>query len=120
MGVGGGRRVRAIPVIKPLPNNTLQFVRTVAALYRPGADNHAIIAHHKIDLFLAFLRLRYREATDDLAAEPFRAALAQKTGRPRADINELLRRLHGIRTASYVSDGELLWLSEVLSEFRRR
>lgn len=117
--VHGRRRQRVIPVVKPLPNNTLQFVRTVAGLYRQG-DNHAPIAHRKIDLFLDFLRTRYKEPTADLAAESFRALLAQKAGLPRADLDELLRRLGGLRTSSYVSDGELLWLSQTLSEFRKR
>ncbi|MBC7449018.1 MAG: hypothetical protein H7330_13270 [Hymenobacteraceae bacterium] len=117
--VHGRRRQRVIPVLKPLPNNTLQFVRTVAGLYRQG-DNHAAIAHRKIDLFLDFLRVRYKEPTDDLTAETFRALLTQKSGLPRADVNELLRRISGVRASSYVSDGELLWLSQTLSEFRRR
>ncbi len=117
--VGGRRRQRVIPVVKPLPNNTLQFVRTVAGLYRQG-DNHAAIAHRKIDLFLDFLRTRYKAPTDDLNAESFRALLAQKAGLPRADVDELLRRLNGVRASSYVSDGELLWLSQTLSEVRKR
>ncbi len=117
--IGGRRRQRIIPVVKPLPNNTLQFVRTVAGLYRQG-DNHAPIAHRKIELFLDFLRTRYKEPTDNLAADAYRELLAQKSGLPRADINELLRRLNLIRTADYVSDGDLHWLSHALSEFRSR
>ena len=117
--VNGRRRQRVIPVVVPLPNNTLQFVRTVAGLYRQG-DNHAPIAHRKIELFLDFLRVRYKESTDDLTADSFRALLARKAGLPRADVDELLRRLAGLRTSSYVSDGELLWLSQTLSEFRKR
>ncbi|QJX45741.1 DUF4350 domain-containing protein [Hymenobacter taeanensis] len=40
------RRQRIIPVLKPLPNTTLLFTRTVAALYRQGT-NHALIAEKK-------------------------------------------------------------------------
>lgn len=117
--VHGRRRQRVIPVVAPLPNNTLQFVQTVAALYQQG-DNHAIIVRRQIDLFLDHVRTRYRLPTDDLTADDFRAALALKTGLPRADLDELLRRLAGLRASSFVSDTDLLWLSEALSAARNR
>jgi hypothetical protein len=117
--IGAKRRQRAIPLVKPLPNNTLQFVGTVAALYRQG-DNHARIAHRKIDLFLDFVRSRYNEKTDDLSNAAFRQTVTLKSGLPRADIDELMRRVALIRTADWVSDGELMWLSQALSEFRKR
>ena len=117
--VNGRRRQRPIPVVKPLPNNTLQFVHTVAGLYRQG-DNHAAIAPRKIDLFLDHLRTRYRAPTDDLGADSFRELLAHKLALPRADVDELLRRLDGLRQSGYASDGELLWLSRTLSELRKR
>ncbi len=117
--IGGKRRQRAIPVVKPLPNNTLQFVNTVASLYRQG-DNHARIAHRKIDLFLDFIRSRYNEKTDDLSNTDFRQLVTLKSGLPRADVDELMRRVALIRTADWVSDGELMWLSQAMSEFRKR
>ncbi|MFC7667983.1 hypothetical protein ACFQT0_11755 [Hymenobacter humi] len=40
------RRQRIIPTIKPLPNTTLQFTRTVASLYRHGSS-HSLIAEKK-------------------------------------------------------------------------
>lgn len=117
--IGGRRRQRIIPVVKPLPNNTLQFVGTVASLYRQG-DNHALIAHRKIDLFLEFLRNRYQEQTDDLTDDGFRQRLAQKSGFPRSDIDVMLRQLADWRASDWVGDNELLHLSAMLNEFRRK
>lgn len=117
--IGGRRRQRIIPVVKPLPNNTLQFVSTVASMYRQG-DNHALIAHRKIDLFLEFLRTRYQEKTDDLTDDGFRQRLAQKSGFTRPDVDLLLRQIADWRASDWVGDNELLHLSAMLNEFRQR
>ncbi len=58
------RRQRVIPVLKPLPNTTLLFTRTVAGLYRQGS-NHARIAEKKIGLFQDYLRTRFQETNPD-------------------------------------------------------
>lgn len=112
------RRQRIIPVLKPLPNTTLLFTRTVAALYRQG-NNHGPLAEKKINLFLEFLRTRFQEPSADLNDETFRERLAQKAGMPRSRIDELIRRIHFARTAPTVTDQQLLLLSRSLAAFRR-
>jgi len=112
------RRQRIIPVLKPLPNTTLLFTRTVASLYRQG-DNHQLIAEKKISLFLEYVRARFQENTSDLADEQFRERLAQKSGLARGRIDELVRLINFARTAPRVSDPELLVLSRTLTAFRR-
>ncbi|ALD20337.1 DUF4350 domain-containing protein [Hymenobacter sp. DG25A] len=112
------RRQRVIPVLKPLPNTTLLFTRTVASLYRQGS-NHERIAEKKINLFLEFLRNRFQETSPDLNDEAFRERLAQKAGMPRPRIDELIRRIHFTRTAPTVTDHQLLLLSQTLATFRR-
>ncbi|AIZ64474.1 hypothetical protein PK28_13765 [Hymenobacter sp. DG25B] len=118
MIVEARRRQRVIPVLKPLPNTTLLFTRTVASLYRQGG-NHERIAEKKINLFLEFLRNRFQETSPDLNDEAFRERLTQKAGMPRPRIDELIRRIHFARTAPTVSDTELLLLSQTLAAFRR-
>ena len=112
------RRQRVIPVLKPLPNTTLLFTRTVAGLYRQGS-NHARIAEKKIDLFRHYLLTRFQESSPDFSDNDFRERLSQKTGLPRPRVDELLRLLNFARTAPQVNDHELLVLSRALSEFRR-
>ncbi|QNE40332.1 DUF4350 domain-containing protein [Hymenobacter sp. NBH84] len=112
------RRQRIIPVLRPLPNTTLLFTRTVASLYRQGS-NHALIAEKKIDLFLDYVRTRFQEPTSDLNDEAFRERVAQKAGVPRPQVDALLRRINFIRTAPAVSDQELLRLSKELQQFKR-
>jgi hypothetical protein len=112
------RRQRIIPTLKPLPNTTLLFTRTVAGLYRQGS-NHALIAEKKVSLFIDYLRTRFHETNPDLGDEDFRERLSQKAGMPRARVDELLRQVNLARTAPQFNDQQLLRLSRALSDFRR-
>ncbi len=112
------RRQRVIPVLRPLPNTTLQFTRTVAGLYRQRGS-HGLIAEKKIGLFLEHLRTRYHEPGLDLSDDATRERLAQKSGIPRPDIDALVRRLNFALTAPQVSDAELLALSKAINTFRQ-
>ncbi|MDU0371136.1 DUF4350 domain-containing protein [Hymenobacter endophyticus] len=112
------RRQRVIPVLKPLPNTTLLFTRTVAGLYRQDR-NHQLIAEKKIGLFLEHLRTRYHEPNLDLGEADTRERLAQKTGIPRADVDALSRRVNFVLTARQVSDTELLALNKAINTFRK-
>ncbi|GAA4369640.1 hypothetical protein GCM10023185_43480 [Hymenobacter saemangeumensis] len=112
------RRQRIIPTIRPLPNTTLLFTRTVAGLYRQGS-NHALIAEKKVGLFLDYLRTRFQEPSPDLNDEAFRERLSQKAGLPRPRLDELLRQVNFARSAPTINDQQLLKLSKALSEFRR-
>ena len=112
------RRQRIIPVIKPLPNTTLQFTRTVASLYQQG-KNHQRIAEKKTALFQDYLRTRFQEPLPDLADEAFRERLSQKSGVPRPRVDELVRLINFARTAPTVTDRELLKLSRAIHDFKR-
>ncbi|MFD2721681.1 DUF4350 domain-containing protein [Hymenobacter monticola] len=112
------RRQRIIPTIKPLPNTTLLFTRTVASLYRQGS-NHALIAEKKVALFLDYLRHRFQETNPDFADADFRERLSQKSGLTRTRVDELLRLVNFARTAPQMTDQQLLQLSKALSDFKR-
>ena len=112
------RRQRVIPVLKPLPNTTLLFTRTVAGLYRQGS-NHSLIAEKKIGLFLEHLRTRYHEPGLDLSDDATRERLAQKSGISRPDVDALVRRINFMLTARQVSDAELLALNKAINAFRQ-
>ena len=112
------RRQRIIPIVKPLPNTTLLFTRTVAGLYRQGRS-HGLIAEKKVSLFLDYLRIHFQEPAPDLGDEAFRERLAQKAGLPRPRVDELLRLVNSARNAPQITDRELLTLSRAMSDFRR-
>ncbi|MGI4865722.1 MAG: DUF4350 domain-containing protein [Janthinobacterium lividum] len=112
------RRQRVIPTLKPLPNTTLLFTRTVASLYQKGS-NHSRIAEKKVALFLDYLRTRFHEPAPELASEEFRERLSQKTGLTRPRVDELVRLINHARTAPTVTDQQLLILSRAIRDFKR-
>jgi len=116
--VAARRRQRIIPTIKPLPNTTLLFTRTVAGLYRQGRS-HTLIAEKKVGLFMDYLRTRFQETSPDFGDADFRERLSQKAGVPRPRVDELLRLVNFARTAPQMTDRELLILSKALNDFRR-
>ena len=118
VAVAARRRQRIIPTIRPLPNTTLLFTRTVAGLYRQDR-NHGLIAEKKVGLFQDYLRTRFQENNPDFGDEAFRERLAHKAGLPRPRVDELLRLVNFARTAPQVTDKQLLKLSRALNDFRR-
>ncbi|MEL5995825.1 DUF4350 domain-containing protein, partial [Hymenobacter segetis] len=112
------RRQRIIPTLKPLPNTTLLFTRTVASLYRQGSS-HALIAEKKVGLFMDYLRTRFQETSPDFGDEDFRERLSQKSGLTRSRVDELLRLVNFARTAPQMNDQQLLQLSRALTDFKR-
>jgi hypothetical protein len=112
------RRQRIIPTLKPLPNTTLLFTRTVAGLYRQGRS-HSLIAEKKVGLFMDYLRTRFHEVSPDFGDENFRERLSQKSGLARTRVDELLRLVNFARTAPQMTDQQLLQLSRALSDFKR-
>jgi hypothetical protein len=112
------RRQRIIPTLKPLPNTTLLFTRTVASLYHQGSS-HARIAEKKVGLFMDYLRTRFQETNPDFGDADFRERLSQKSGLTRPRVDELLRLVNFARTAPQMTDRDLLQLSRALSDFKR-
>ena len=78
------RKQRVVPIIKPLPNTTIDFVKTIGNLYYQEADFDNII-EKKIIYFLERVRNEYLIDTSKLD-EPFIHKLHQKTGKPVSDI----------------------------------
>lgn len=78
------RKQRVVPIIKPLPNTTIDFVKTIGNLYYQEADYDNII-EKKIIYFLERVRNEYVMDTSKLD-EHFINKLHQKTGKSVAEI----------------------------------
>ncbi|RCH53727.1 DUF4350 domain-containing protein [Mucilaginibacter hurinus] len=109
------RRQRPIPVIEPLQNSTLDFVRVVGQVYYESHDNQNI-AHKKILYFLTFLREQFSLQTNKLD-DDFTNALAQKAGIEQADARELVDYMNYIAHQQRVSDYELMQLNKLIENF---
>ncbi len=112
------RRQRVIPVIAPVRNTTLDFVRTIGDLYFHRSD-HKNLIEKKIGLVRSFLFKRYRIRLSDFSnAEA--DAVAKRTGHPQHLIRSLFGQMDQLQNAQSVGAGDLISLNEKLDRFYQR
>ncbi|HEX5168047.1 MAG TPA: hypothetical protein VFW11_02655, partial [Cyclobacteriaceae bacterium] len=73
----GKRKQRIIPIIKPLANTSLEFIRTIGNMYIQ-AGNHKAIAEKKINHFMDSIRSNYFLPNEN--HDEFITILARKSG----------------------------------------
>ncbi|HEY2581858.1 MAG TPA: DUF4350 domain-containing protein [Mucilaginibacter sp.] len=109
------RRQRIIPVIEPLQNSTLNFVKVVGQVYYEKRDN-INIAHKKILYLFTYLRDEYQIKTNTLDNE-FIEKLISKLGIESTLANELIGYIKYISVQSVVNDKELIELNKLIEQF---
>ena len=112
------RRQRIIPIIPPLPNNTLEFTKVVGALYFNKGDHHDA-AIKKINYLLEYIRTRFFERTNVIDDE-FIEHIAEKTGWDKIKNKQLFEMIRWVksRPEEYVlSEEDLLLLNDLIEEF---
>jgi hypothetical protein len=110
------RRQRAIPIIEPFKNASLEFTKTIGSLYYNQA-NHKNIAQKKITYFLEFIRNRYHVDTL-LLNEEFARKLCYKSGMSKDAVEHLLNVISGIENKTRISDTELIDLNYTIEYFK--
>ena len=109
------RRQRVVPVVLPLQNTSLDFVRTIGRLYFQRRDNHNLASKMVIH-FQDLVRTRYNLMTtsldDDLAER-----LARRTGYRREALLRLVGYMRELPAKAYVPDEELLDFHRQLEAF---
>ncbi|MTI20150.1 DUF4350 domain-containing protein [Fulvivirga sp. RKSG066] len=110
------RKQRIIPIIKPLQNDTLDFIGTISNLYYQNKA-HKSIATKKINFFLDQLRQHYfitmREENSD-----FITHIAHKTGNAEEDVKSLFDLINTIRKKTEIEASELTALNKKLEAFK--
>jgi len=109
------REQRIIPVITPLSNLTLEFVRTLGRLYYRQSD-HSNLSHKRVLYWKEFVRNHYNLPTAKLDEE-FIDELSKKSGRSKENIKVLVRYINTVETDQEVSASLLLQFEKELNEF---
>ncbi len=112
------RRQRVIPVITPLQNSSLDFIKTVSGVYFNQKDNKGI-AHKKITYFLDFIRQRFYLSTHEMD-EHFIQQLARKSGISVAEITDLVNLVQHVEYGNEVSDHLLLTIDKYIDNFYKQ
>ena len=112
------RRQRVIPVITPLKNTTLDFIRTVAGVYYNEKDNRSI-AEKKVNYFLEFIRNRFNLATNQ-PDEDFTEQLQRKSGVDKEEVSLLVQRLNNVPLQQRITDNMLIDLDTQIDKFYKQ
>ncbi len=113
----GKRRQKAVPVIAPLKNNSMDFADTISKLYLQQ-HKHKDIAEKQIRYFMDYVRLYYH-LHPDFKSDQFKKSLALKAGKQESEVAELLDYMKTINKKSVVSAAGLLLLNKKIENFKK-
>ncbi|HQU72251.1 MAG TPA: DUF4350 domain-containing protein [Calditrichia bacterium] len=111
----GRRRQKAIPVIEPLQNETVGFVRTVSELYYQKSD-HYNLSLKMINHFLEYLRGHFRVPTDSFSPA-FVEKLSQRSGADAGQLRALFGLISRLRESGRCSESQLWELNQQIGKF---
>lgn len=109
------RKQRIVPIIKPLPNTTVDFTKTIGNLYFQEG-NHQNLVDKKIIYFLEKIRSEYHIDTTQLD-DKFIERLQQKTGKNITDIQKVVQLMNYQRKSYHQSvESDLIELSTAMEK----
>ncbi|MEK6475917.1 hypothetical protein WJR50_00230 [Catalinimonas sp. 4WD22] len=109
------RRQRAVPVIVPPSNSTLDFIQTVSNLFM-RSSNHREMAKKKIIYFREYLLSRYR-MEGEWKDQHFRERVSHKTAKPPEEVDKIFDYIFTIEGKQDLSSNELLVLNQYIDSF---
>ncbi len=111
----GKRRQRAIPVVIPPKNNSLEFVETVGRLYFVKED-HRGIAQKRYIYFLDFLRTRYFVDTSSRDSKLIEE-VSKKSNIAERTVTALFRVAENLEKVRYISQEDLQQFNRQIEYF---
>ncbi|MFD1063517.1 DUF4350 domain-containing protein [Winogradskyella litorisediminis] len=112
----GKRKQRAIPIVKPLNNQTVDFTRTIANMYYESSK-HSEIAHHKIQHFLEYIRKQMYLDTSTVDAN-FLKNLAARSNNSIEDTEKLFGYIKRIQEQHTINNIQLERLNSLIENFK--
>jgi hypothetical protein len=114
----GRRRQRAIPVIEPLKNTTLEFVNVVSHVYFNSA-NHKYIADERVKYFYETIRKRFSVATNEINDE-FLRTIHDLSGYDEKLIRQLFMYCEKLQKLEEASEHDLIELNRQITNFNTK
>ena len=112
----GKRKQRAIPLVKPLKNQTVDFTRTIANMYYENGK-HKDIVSHKIQHFLEYIRNTMYLSTSEIN-DTFIKNLAARSNNTLEDTQNLFKYIEGVSKKTYLDKIELERLNTLIENFK--
>jgi hypothetical protein len=108
------RRQRAIPLITPLQNTSLNFVSTVSQIYFQQKD-HTQLAQKKVYHFIEFVKQKYRLLQNDNIL--FIEQLSAKSGVDEEVVTKIIIMAEKIKKNKTVTELQLIEISNLIDKF---
>lgn len=112
----GKRKQRAIPIIKPLRNQTLDFTRTISNMYYENGK-HKDIAQHKIQHFLEYIRNTMHLNTSSIN-DSFIKKLAARSNNTLEDTQTLFKFIEEINQSKEINNLQLERLNTLIETYK--
>ncbi len=112
------RRQRIIPVVTPLTNQSMMFVKTIGNLYL-NRSAHKSVADKMISFFLEGIRSKYYLKTDQLN-DDFYHQLSRKSGRSLETIKSLFYQIKNIQQRQRIAPEDIIKLRQGIDTFNNQ
>ncbi len=110
------RKQRVVPIVRPLTNTTVDFVKTIGNLYLQEKD-HQNVMEKKIVYFLDRIRQEFMIETSTLD-DTFAKRLQHKSGKDLADVEDIIRIINKSRNQNTsVTEQDLIALNSAIEKF---
>jgi len=112
----GKRKQRAIPIIKPLKNQTVDFTRTISDMYYQSSK-HKALSKHKIQHFLEYIRSHLYLNTSEINSE-FIKNLAARSNNTVEDTQNLFDYIKALDSYRSINNIQLERLNTLIETFK--
>lgn len=113
----GRRRQRAIPVLEPVKNTTLEFVNVVSHVYF-NSDNHQFISEERIKYFYETIRKRFNVSTNEINDSLYEQ-VAELSGYELKLVKQLFVYCEKLKRNKNTSEYDLIELSRQINNFNK-
>ena len=111
----GKRKQRAIPVIEPLKNRTVDYTRTIANMYYER-NSHSEITRHKVQYFLNYIRMSMHLKTSTIN-DQFLAQLAARSNNDLDEVKLLFNLISRLEHKAIITKEDLERLNTLIEKF---
>ena len=111
------REQRIIPVIRPLPNTSVDFAKTIGGLYYQHRDYTDLITK-KLNYFLEFVRSHYYLNTNAIT-DNTATILAAKSGKSLEETKALLEYIIYLKNKASHSEQDVINLNKKIASFKQ-
>ena len=114
----GKRKQRAIPIVNPLRNQTVDFARTIANMYYEKGK-HKEMVNHITNHLLEYIRVHFHLQTSNID-DTFIDHLAARSNNTVEDTSELFKTIESFNKKTQINNIELERLNTLIENFKSK